>query len=83
MFSRLRNSSQREPFTTFPGRLVMTEAIGLIDACPIDDFPSVLGDDMKEVKDDLRLRAIAVNLQLVGGGHIHAYRVDSPTALLA
>ncbi len=55
----------------------MSELIGLIHPYPVDHFAPVLGHDVVQVEDDFRLRALLLDLQLVGRGHVDRNRFDT------
>ncbi|VWC52682.1 hypothetical protein BLA15816_08184 [Burkholderia lata] len=55
----------------------MTKLIGLIHAHPINHLAPILGDDVEQVEDHFRLRALRLDLQLVGRGHVDGDRLDA------
>ncbi len=48
----------------------MSQLVGLIHPYPIDHLATVLGHDVVQVKDDFRLWALFLDLQLIGRGHV-------------
>lgn len=48
------------------GLLVVAHPVGVIDTDTVDDAMAVLGDDMEEVVDDLRLWAAIADLVGIG-----------------
>ncbi|AHI78574.1 hypothetical protein BTJ_3311 [Burkholderia thailandensis E444] len=72
--------AQQQPATglqNLAGRLVMSQLVGLIHPYPIDHLATVLGHDVVQVKDDFRLRALFLDLQLIGRGHVDCDRFDA------
>ncbi len=59
----------------YAGRLVMSQLVGLIHPYPIDHLATVLGHDVVQVKDDFRLWALFLDLQLIGRGHVDCREV--------
>ncbi len=54
----------------------MLEAVGLVDANPVDHLATVLGGHMKEVEDDLGPGALVADLGFEGGAHVHDHRLE-------
>ncbi|CAH0443231.1 hypothetical protein LMG10661_00095 [Ralstonia syzygii subsp. syzygii] len=55
----------------------MTKLVGLIHPHAIDHLAPVLGHDVEQVVDHLRLWALCLDLQLIGRGHIDRDRLDA------
>ncbi len=71
--------AQQQPAGAFhhlARQLVVLEAVGLVDANPVDHLATVLGGHMKEVEDDLGPGALVADLGLEGGTHVHDHRLE-------
>ena len=55
---------------------LVAQGIGLIHPDAIDDLPPEAGHHMKQVIDDLRLRAVLMHLQIEGCVHVHGDGLD-------
>lgn len=66
-----------------PGRRLILQGIGLIDTDAVNDFPSEACNDVKQVIDDLGIRAVFANLPIEGGVHVYGDGFDALTAFLA
>jgi len=62
---------------------VATQFVGAINPNPVDDVVSVFGDDVEQVEDHDRVRAVPANLQLAARVHVHHGGAQPRTALNA
>ncbi|ONC46083.1 hypothetical protein AQ917_16040, partial [Burkholderia pseudomallei] len=58
-------------------RCADVERSRVIGRYPIDHLATVLGHDVVQVKDDFRLWALFLDLQLIGRGHVDCDRFDA------
>ncbi len=59
----------------------MSESVGLVDAHPVDHFPSEFGNDMEQIIDHTCLGAMMLNFQIHRSIHVHRHRFDLCTGL--
>ena len=68
-------------FDHLAGWFVVGQAVGFVDADPVDHLAAELGDHVEEVEDDagrrLGVGALGADLGLVGTVHIHGHGLDA------
>ena len=66
-----------------PRRPVLAQPVGFVHPHPVDHLAAVLGHHVEQVIDHLRVRAVLLHLQVVGGVHVHRHRTQPCAAFRA